>query len=448
MPDVQIGFDYDRLPRNMLWNEFIKRFGSNAKPGLRFDPVLQYVTFPRVQVTLKGRKADLERESEARQGGKLGRKDMEYFFDWLYQKGVRHIIRVSVEDSADKGERVHSDQAIQKSLERFIVENLDWSKTDLDPETILDVSSKVEKASPTQYTENPGMPRVLPDRQLRQLSLRWSGSNAVLRGWGEPEGLASLPHLQKIVLCIPPANKRYENEPWIDAKIQNFTARLNANRQAARAQAQAQARLQHEHSPPGVLDVGGISDAFVGTVEVAKGDWATDGDTDIASLDAPHLHASAPVKGAKKHRWLESTAKFAHAMTPFWETTVNEFLESRQNRGPLEGVENDVVVALIDDGVDRFDSPNTHQILNGKSFDFHGGTVRPSFTSAKGHGTVMASMILQVCPMAKVYPIRLKTYENAGEKNMDIDAGYAAQVSTMDVMRESSADLIREPAGN
>jgi hypothetical protein len=193
----------------MLWNDFTKRFGANAKSGLKFDRVLQYVTLPRVEVILKGVRADQERELEIQSGirqfGPLGRKDMQYFFEWLYAKGVRHIIRVCVEDSGESGEKVHSDQAIQKCLEKFVVERLDWSKTDLDPETIFHVSSRIENEILTQ--EDRGGAEAVPNRQLKQLHLRWSGSNAVLRAWSEPEGLAMLPHLEKIILIMPPSEK-------------------------------------------------------------------------------------------------------------------------------------------------------------------------------------------------------------------------------------------------
>jgi hypothetical protein len=184
----------------MPWNKFLKEFGADGKSGIKFDRVLQYVTFPRVEVVARGRRFDLERDAELHAGvsqvGPLGRRDMTYFFGWLWDKGVRHIIRVTIEDSGSSGEKVHSDQAIQDSLKRFVVEHLDWKKTDLDPETILRVSSEVEKET-----------GVGPDRQLTQLYLRWSGSNAVLRGWSEPEGLALLPHLRKIILFTPPADK-------------------------------------------------------------------------------------------------------------------------------------------------------------------------------------------------------------------------------------------------
>ncbi len=163
-----------------------------------------YLTFPRVEVALKGRKADSQRDADRRSGvrqlGPLGRNDMRHFFDWLYKKGVRHIIRVIVDDSGDLGATVHTDDAIQESIEKFVVEHLDWKKSDLDPETILHVSSKVEKA--VSSPQNPGKEELVLDRQLSDLYLRWSGSNAVLRGWSEPEGLAMLPRLKKIYLTL------------------------------------------------------------------------------------------------------------------------------------------------------------------------------------------------------------------------------------------------------
>jgi len=207
MEDIQVVFDYDRLPRNMNWKQFERRFGADYKSGLKFSNVLQYVTFPQVEVRLSGPKADMEQKAEAEspQLGPLGRKDMRYFFDWLYSKGVRHIIRLSVEDSGDGGEKVHADQFIRESLERFIVEHLDWRKKDLDPETILHVSSRVEKRAPT--AEDRKNVEVMPDRQMRELSLRWGGSNAVLRAWSEPEGLPLLPRLQSVYLFKPLSKK-------------------------------------------------------------------------------------------------------------------------------------------------------------------------------------------------------------------------------------------------
>ncbi|KAI0119517.1 hypothetical protein F4814DRAFT_458739 [Daldinia grandis] len=411
MDDIQTGFDYDTLPRNILWKNFIDRFGADSKSGLKFDSVLQYVTLPHVEVRQKGRLADQDAkaQSKIRQPGALGCEDMKYFFDWLYNKGVRHIIRLTVEDAGNLGEKVHSDQAIQESLEGFVVEHLDWQKVDLDPETILHVSSKV---NPTALAHESSKDTELAlCSQLKQLHLRWSGSNAVLRAWSEPEGLPMLPQLLRIYLYRPPSEKAYDNLQWINKKVVAFQTRLNTNRKAIRAQ-----KLAAPDSKMGA----GFND-----VEVIATDLGIDESKATTSITS-HSIASTIVKGVNPDRWLNSTARFAGEMIPFWENTVKEFLETRKNQSTQERIEDDVIIALIDDGVDMFDATLDNHVLEGKSFDFHNEKVRPPFSSARGHGTVMASMILRVCPMAKVYPIRLKTYQNENGKNT-IDKDYAAR---------------------
>jgi hypothetical protein len=208
--DVRISFDYDRLPRKLVWSDFTNRLGKDHSSGIKFDRVLQYVSFPHVEVTERGVRADREREAELKTGirqlGGLGRKDMKFFFNWLHSKGVRHIIQLSVEDSGDANGKVHSDQAIQDSLERFVVDSLDWRKMDLDPETILHVGSKaVQKEQPAPEESQDAM--ISPEAQLKQLYLRWSGSNAVLRAWGSQDGLAMLPRLETIYLFRPSSEK-------------------------------------------------------------------------------------------------------------------------------------------------------------------------------------------------------------------------------------------------
>lgn len=149
----------------------------------------------------------------------------------------------------------------------------------------------------------------------------------------------------------------------------------------------------------------------------------------MSSKIASPIATSAPDQGVNEDRWLRCVDEFAVVMATYWETTRANFMNIRQNSGTAERVESDVVVALIDDGVDKFEIGRPGQVLEGKSFDFHDERVNPPYLSAQGHGTVMASMILRVCPMAKVYPIRMKTYRSADGKS-SIDAGYAARVST------------------
>lgn len=111
--------------------------------------------------------------------------DQLFFFEWLQKrKGVKKIFKVIVNDT----DSPHRDEDIinvlagkgtrgPARLQSFDVEILDWRKTDLCPIV-------VQSAAPN----------------LQELHLRWSGSNAVLRGWGEPEGLPKLKQLKKIHL--------------------------------------------------------------------------------------------------------------------------------------------------------------------------------------------------------------------------------------------------------
>lgn len=142
----------------------------NASYGrLKFDKVLHYVDF---------RDFELELASRPR-NNKLGagKRDMNPFFKWLWDKGVRNIIKVCVEDRYR--EVPHSDEAIEEALGRFNIEILDWRKPDLDPLAIQNAC----KSS-----------------QLREVHLSWNGNNAVLRSWSEPEGLRQLRSLTTVHL--------------------------------------------------------------------------------------------------------------------------------------------------------------------------------------------------------------------------------------------------------
>jgi hypothetical protein len=155
---------------------------------MKFDEVLQYVSFPAVKVIRTGRQA------LRIPGSGQGRRDMEFFFEWLYMKGVRHIIDIHVEDLEMPA---HSDESILSSLEKFIVDRLDWQRFDLDPLSLINLGSKV-------YSN-----------QLREVTLYWSGNNAVLRAWSELEGLPSLslPNLTKICLHVPGADEASQLPP-------------------------------------------------------------------------------------------------------------------------------------------------------------------------------------------------------------------------------------------
>lgn len=188
--DIQICFDYEGLPSEIHDHVFNERFGADDKNGIRFDKVLMYVRFPNVDVIRNGRKAPKPRAR--------GRQDMEFFFNWLYAKGVRHILKVEVEDG---GKIPHSDESIQTSLEKIVVEHLDWKKADLDPRVICQLSSKADNPSSSEADTNDEVTGTR--NRLREVTLEWSGNSAALRAWSEPEGLPQLQDLEVVNLRFP-----------------------------------------------------------------------------------------------------------------------------------------------------------------------------------------------------------------------------------------------------
>jgi len=132
-----------------------------------FDEALQYVAVRRLVFGKQDSEAEPAMSTE-------GRKDMVTLFTWLHGKGVQNIIKVIVNDHDHPS---HSDEAIEQALKPFDVEILDWSKPDLCPETIQQAC-----------------------RGVRELHLRWSGLNGMLRAWSEKDGLARLPRLTDIYL--------------------------------------------------------------------------------------------------------------------------------------------------------------------------------------------------------------------------------------------------------
>ncbi|KAK1244934.1 hypothetical protein MKX08_004563 [Trichoderma sp. CBMAI-0020] len=230
-----------------------------------------------------------------------------------------------------------------------------------------------------------------------------------------------LPRLERVHLLTPATSKMHNDPQWIKQKFEEFGVRCNKNFRDAR------------DKRPGL----GEEDEFRATrdAKVSLKAVDVDGDSKLTARGVSNFTSSTPVKGINSHRWLGSTSRFAGNMKHFWDATLEQWTNSpnkpMRTEGDVEGdVEDDVVVALIDDGVDRLDNTLSGQILEGKSFDYHDGQVRPPFSSARGHGTVMASMILRVCPMAKIYPIRLRTYDTGGGKSQ-IDRKYAAQKATI-----------------
>ncbi|KAF4629159.1 hypothetical protein G7Y89_g8986 [Cudoniella acicularis] len=277
-----------------------------------YDDMLRYVT-------LRGDyKVDPQPWADSNDG--IGRSDMLFFFQWLKnEKGVRRILKVTVHD--DTGQIAHSDEVIQTALPDFDVEILDWCKVDLCPETIYRAC-----------------------RNLRWLRLKWSGNNAVLRAWSEPEGLPRLKQLRRVDLV---AQQGLESLHHTRSNMETFRDRLHALRPDINMD------ITYPRPESGITE-------------------------------------GPPIKIGAEYRWLDCMEQLRH-MVNFIKKAIKDDPEP-------------VSVALIDDGVDILDAVLLGKIIPGPDHEN-----APGYGSTTGHGTIMARMILHICPLAKIHFFRIET---------------------------------------
>ncbi|KAM0329394.1 hypothetical protein ACHAQA_004701 [Verticillium albo-atrum] len=405
---TQICFEYFGAPAAIKSRDFKASFEH-----VRFDDVLQYVAFPRLEVEPKPPlhpKTNAADEDYPLESLGRGRTDMIYFFDWLRKKNVKRIIRVIVQEV--DGQPAHSDEAIERALAGFQVEALDWQKPDLDPDTICAVSE-----------------------ELRELTLHWRGNNAVLKGWSDVDGLRRLKYLEKIDLHI---HRDLETVDRSSLYFQKFCRRLNEDVVAA------------THETPETVEVTKLAISVPngnGDDQASEGSKDEPGDqkeekasrrkpvqviphdseikTDISSGITPSASQAEAKAQATSHRWLDTTDSFADMIQNVW---INILRKSRGGPTRDQPLLKHVVVALIDDGVDMHDQSLQGKILDGQTFD-HGDDfrVRPYWVSEKGHGTVMANMICRVCPMVKIVAIRLDTRASSTSSKTSIVVRSAAE---------------------
>lgn len=398
--DVQTFFDYRSLP-----SEIHEALFETAFKGTKFDEVLSSVHFPNVTVIWRKR----ANSKEKRVIGGPSRQDMKFFFEFLYKRGVRYILKVVVEEG---GQSAHSDESVKDALSQITVEHLDWQKIDMDPELICDISNQAE-----DMLDGPRVD-INPRNQIRQLDLQWSGNNATLRAWSEIEGLPLLPHLEIVNLIIPKDVILHDSDEWTIRKKGEFEERLNKNRLAIST------RQRTDQIPLGADQYN-----LVVTVNLSSPNLGTEMKTAVALLRPGPMQgrpsAAVPDKDMNEHEWLKCTDAFAASINLVWASTLEHYSSTTNNgvtglasdRGTTpkpamgSGLEDEVIVALIDDGVSLLDKMLAGRVLEGKTFDYgDDGIVGQSYNSAQGHGTEMARCILRVCPMAKIYPIRLKTH--------------------------------------
>ncbi|KAG5801723.1 hypothetical protein H9Q74_013688 [Fusarium xylarioides] len=409
LQDIHITFDYYGLPTQITDHLFESLFGKDQETGIQFDDVLMYAKFKAVQVHRPGRLASKARSR--------GRQDMNFFSNWLRDKGVKRILKLQVEDD---DQCPHSDETIQIVLDRFQIEHLDWQKTDLDARVICETGS--EAGSET----DDGSQGIRSD--LTEVTLKWSGNNVALRGWSEPEGLPRLQNLEAVTIKIPALSDQHDRLFWIARNLQQFQDRLSKN-----------ISLFKKPNSRAVRVIESWSDKRAGTSA------STNGATGTAKITNPE----------QENEWVNDMERFADPMSKLWEATLSKsgekLKELEKDRKSLSATEmqilnnlqtlrKNVVVALIDDGVNTFDSFLSSRFIEGKTFDYRADGVGQYYISETGHGTDMARLILKVCPMASIYAIKLKTQRSSESGEITIEEDSAA--AAIEAALEKKANII------
>jgi ankyrin repeat protein len=355
----QIDFDLEQKRNSSIEAEDLYKIATH----LKFEPALQYVAIPQLE---------LENFPEAKWRhepfwNSAGRKDYLAIFDWLYERGVRHIFRVIVVDHED---RPHSDAVIIKCLERFNVERLDWKRFDLSSRALIC-----------------GVPTIT------QLKLYCSGNEAILHSWAAESGLVNLKQLTKIEVDMLVGLETQESTK--DA-VGNFENEMQKIWEKA-----------WKREAPG-------SEAYTGRarrIEVL---------CTVKSIERARKTVS-PGDTEKKH-------DLQYEQRELWMDCMKAFANFIQD-WKLGDREPEIKVAIIDDGVDSTYQDLNKSIKNGESCSIRNesqGLWNPYYHSANGYGTVMACLIRQMCPNVQLYVANVK--ETIIQGKLQVKAASAAKV--------------------
>ncbi|KAK0730334.1 hypothetical protein B0H67DRAFT_678184 [Lasiosphaeris hirsuta] len=256
------------------------------------------------------------------------------------------------------------------------------------------------------------------------LTLHWTGNNAVLRAWGDPEGLRKLlklPHinLERTGRYVTSFQERLQTPyakytPSPDEPVIKDSLQPTASTAAARAAAMPPPPLpnsgQRRTTKPGNHEPGNLSGNAVAPQaepKILKPVSATAGLDGLHSRNggAGSTSSSSANSNSRPHRWLMTTDAFAQRIDNVWTKIVKAAPAALEARGSPTPA----MVAAVEPAKGLMG-----RVLTGRTFssDHESDRTRPWYVSENSHGTVMASMICRVCPMARIYPIRLLTGAN------------------------------------
>ncbi|KAB2568871.1 hypothetical protein DBV05_g12452 [Lasiodiplodia theobromae] len=350
-PEKEIQFIHPEGPNAKTSHQILE----GMKPYLHFEDTLQYVKIPFLRAEKSVRTSSLKLSPRT---SSKGRDDYLAVFKWLKDKGVKRIVDLEVDDykeffpGDEKAVPSHSDEAIEKALVGIeVLRSWTWRKPDLSSELIF---------------------RRAPE--ISQLTLHWSGNDAILRSWSEVEGLRKLQNLKKVVIL---AQQGLETRDRTEENLEQFKDRLNAGRHDSK-------------------------------IEVE-----------------PKFETHRPTSRSEKQVSLENRPKQQHE----WLNVMDRFADFIQNvdvKDIPRLVDEPIRVALIDDGIDPTEKTLLGKVGGGRSFCKSDDMRTPFYVTSGWHGTIMASMICRVCPKAQLWVYKLE--EGASEDSKrTITAESAAQ---------------------
>ncbi|RSL79987.1 hypothetical protein CEP51_006902 [Fusarium floridanum] len=364
-----IEFDLAGMPRSVVPSSYLEQLANH----LRFESILKYVALPNMTIEAvrkpKRRERNPTSRSDARAPHQKGRTDLIKVFDWLWQNGVREILKVMVVDDKDPP---HADSAIVEALEGFKVEEWDWKRIDLCSDVISNASLFV-----------------------REASLYASGNNAVMMGWASAEGLgnrAKFPKLEKVNIFVREGLE--DAETW-----KRFNCALKQG---------------IEHYASKQCD-SGCSEKGI-DVQIIP-------DTNEVSFSSEFLNSDGYID--HDPAWITSVRDFA--------TFLKQGADLQETEGkkvtPLRiAIIDDGIDATVSNIQDRIEGGATFC-----PYPHSSNLMNPYFAPSGDHGTLMAQLICRMCPDARLYIARLEelqTLKGTGRRFTATSAAKAVKWAT------------------
>ncbi|KAK3947892.1 hypothetical protein QBC32DRAFT_328222 [Pseudoneurospora amorphoporcata] len=195
---------------------------------------------------------------------------------------------------------------------------------------------------------------------VTDVTLYSSGNNAVLVGWSSKGGLPKLKELKKVRI--------YVSEVCVPVLLLQAST---VKKDSSNIEQPSNQKLK-KHKP---------------NVKVSWG-------IDIPTQDLPLFAHSSSEKASREPKWMKTMKQFA---------TFLRSIKPEISIAPIK-------IAIIDDGIDSTLDVFSHRIQTGESFYKAGsGRWQGAYYVPTGyHGTLMAQLICDICPVARLYIAQLE----------------------------------------